>query len=34
MIHREDHDGIAVPHIEHGKANTLDLELCYAIVAR
>ena len=32
MIHREDHDGIAVLRIEHGKANTLDLELCTAIV--
>ena len=32
MIHREDLDGIAVLRIEHGKANTLDLELCDAIV--
>ena len=32
MIHREDHDGIAVLRIEHGKANTLDLELCTAMV--
>ena len=32
MIHREDRDGIAVLRIEHGKANTLDLELCNAIV--
>ena len=32
MIHREDHDGIAVLRIEHGKANTLDLELCGALV--
>ena len=32
MIHREDHDGIAVLRIEHGKANTLDLELCNALV--
>ena len=32
MIHREDHDGIAVLRIEHGKANTLDTELCSAIV--
>ena len=31
MIHREDHDGIAVLRIEHGKANTLDMELCDAI---
>ncbi|MDD9982892.1 MAG: enoyl-CoA hydratase/isomerase family protein [Gammaproteobacteria bacterium] len=32
MIHREDHDGIALLRIEHGKANILDLELCSAIV--
>ena len=32
MIHREDRDGIAVLRIEHGKANTLDTELCSAIV--
>ena len=32
MIHRDDRDGIAVLRIEHGKANTLDLELCDAIV--
>ena len=32
MIHREDRDGIAVLRIEHGKANTLDLESCDAIV--
>ena len=32
MIHRDDHDGIAVLRIEHGKANVLDLELCNAIV--
>ena len=32
MIHREDHDGIAVLRIEHGKANTLDMELCDAVV--
>ena len=32
MIHRENHDGIAVLRIEHGKANTLDLELCNALV--
>ena len=32
MIHRHDLDGIAVLRIEHGKANTLDLELCSAIV--
>ena len=32
MIHREDHDGLAVLRIEHGKANTLDLELCNAVV--
>ena len=32
MIHREDHDGIAVLRIEHGKVNTLDLELCNALV--
>ncbi len=32
MIHRDDHDGIAVLRIEHGKANTLDTELCDAIV--
>ena len=32
MIHRENHDGIAVLRIEHGKANILDLELCSAIV--
>ena len=31
MIHREDHDGIAVLRIEHGKANTLDMELCDAV---
>ena len=32
MIHREDRDGIAVLRIEHGKANTLDMELCNAVV--
>lgn len=32
MIHREDHHGIAVLCIEHGKANTLDMALCNAIV--
>ena len=32
MIHREEHDGIAVLRIEHGKANILDMELCSAIV--
>ena len=32
MIHREDRDGIALLRIEHGKANTLDLELCDAAV--
>ena len=32
MIHRDDHDGIAVLRIAHGKANVLDLELCNAIV--
>ena len=32
MIHREDRDGIAVLRIEHGKANTLDMESCDAIV--
>ena len=32
MIHHDDHDGIAVLRIEHGKANVLDLELCDAIV--
>ena len=32
MIHREDRDGIALLRIEHGKANTLDIELCNAIV--
>ena len=32
MIHHEDRDGVAVLRIEHGKANTLDLELCDAIV--
>ena len=32
MIHREDRDGIAVLRIEHGKANTLDMELCDSIV--
>ena len=32
MIHREDRDGTAVLRIEHGKANTLDMELCGAIV--
>ena len=32
MIHREDQGGIAVLRIEHGKANTLDTELCSAIV--
>ena len=32
MIHRHDLDRIAVLRIEHGKANTLDLELCSAIV--
>ena len=32
MIHREDHDGLAVLRIEHGKANILDLELCNAVV--
>ena len=32
MIHLEDRDGIAVLRIEHGKANTLDMELCNAIV--
>ena len=32
MIHREDRDRIAVLRIEHGKANTLDMELCNAIV--
>ena len=32
MIRRDDHDGIAVLRIEHGKANVLDLELCNAIV--
>ena len=32
MIHREDRDGIAVLRIEHGKANTLDMELCDAVV--
>ena len=32
MIHRDDHDGVAVLRIEHGKANALDLELCNAIV--
>jgi len=30
MIHRDDHDGIAVLRIEHGKASALDLELCNA----
>ena len=32
MIHREDRDGIAVLRIEHGKANTLDMDLCDAVV--
>ena len=32
MIHREDRDGIAVLRIEHGKANTLDMALCEAVV--
>jgi len=32
MIHREEHDGIALLRIEHGKANILDMELCSAIV--
>ena len=32
MIHSEDRDGIAVLRIEHGKANTLDTELCDAVV--
>ena len=32
MIHREDRDGIAVLRIEHGKANTLDMALCDAVV--
>ena len=32
MIHHEDRDGIAVLRLEHGKANTLDMELCDAIV--
>ena len=32
MIHREDHDRIAILRIEHGKANTLDIELCNAVV--
>ena len=32
MIRCDDHDGIAVLRIEHGKANVLDLELCNAIV--
>ena len=32
MIHREDRDGIAVLRIEHGKANTLDMELCNDVV--
>ena len=32
MIRSDDHDGIAVLRIEHGKANVLDLELCNAIV--
>ena len=32
MIHRDDHDGIAVLRLEHGKANVLDLELCNALV--
>lgn len=32
MIHREDHAGIAMLRIEHGKANILDMELCEAIV--
>ena len=32
MMYRDDHDGIAVLRIEHGKANVLDLELCNAIV--
>ncbi len=32
MIHREDRDGIAVLRIEHGKANTLDMESCNAVV--
>ena len=31
MIHRDDHDGIALLRIEHGKANALDAELCNAI---
>ena len=32
MIHRDEHDGIAVLRLEHGKANVLDLELCNALV--
>ena len=32
MIRCDDHDGIVVLRIEHGKANVLDLELCNAIV--
>ena len=32
MIHRDDHDGIAVLRLEHGKANVLDLELCNMLV--
>ena len=33
MIHRDDRDGIALLRIEHGKANTLNVEMCDAIVA-
>ena len=28
MIHREQHDTVAVLRIEHGKVQALDLELC------
>ena len=31
MINVEDHDGVAVVRIAHGKVNALDLELCEAI---
>ena len=34
MITVESHDGVAVFHLQHGKANALDTEFCEALVAR
>lgn len=32
MIERSDQDGIAILRLAHGKANTMDIELCQAVI--